>query len=119
MQTGYSKGILYILTIPENFSDLYNLPEGVLTLIKEKLMQDLYVKVESRSKIGLFAYSNKTFIVHSFLSEREVARIVAEGQFEKITEINTKEITKGLYNGKTTEFTIRLNPHSYKVFRLE
>jgi hypothetical protein len=36
----YSKGILYVLTIPENPSDLYALPQPVLTQIKQYLLRD-------------------------------------------------------------------------------
>ena len=43
----YSKGIFYVLNIPENISDLYNLPEPVVSAIKGYLMEDFPVRVES------------------------------------------------------------------------
>jgi len=39
----YTNSKLYVLTIPDNFGDLYNFPAEVLTRIKELLTQDLYV----------------------------------------------------------------------------
>ena len=35
----YSKGILYVLTIPENFNDLYVLPQPMLTSIKQFVLR--------------------------------------------------------------------------------
>ena len=35
----YSKGILYIWTIPENFNDLYRLPAPVTSAIKNYVMR--------------------------------------------------------------------------------
>ncbi len=35
----YSKGVLYVLTIPDNFADLYRLPPAVTSAIKSYLMR--------------------------------------------------------------------------------
>ena len=51
----YSKGIVYLLNIPENEGDLYNLPQGVLTQMKRYLMQDFPVRIELQSRVALFA----------------------------------------------------------------
>ena len=37
----YSKGILYVLTIPENFNDLYVLPQPMLTSIKQFALREI------------------------------------------------------------------------------
>ncbi|MFN2108160.1 MAG: hypothetical protein ACK2UI_00740, partial [Anaerolineae bacterium] len=42
----YANGVLYVLTIPDNFDDLYKLPEEVLSRIRELLLRDLYVRVD-------------------------------------------------------------------------
>jgi len=47
----YGGGTLYVLTIPDNFSDLYRLPAEVLTRVKETLLRDLYVRVESPAQV--------------------------------------------------------------------
>src|SRR5208282_960517 len=62
----YSKGILYVLTIPDNFADLYNLPPEVLTSIKTYILGSFPVRLEAPSRVSLFAYDNQTFVVESF-----------------------------------------------------
>ena len=39
----YGNGVLYVLTIPDNFSDLYQLPSETLTQIRQVLLQDFPV----------------------------------------------------------------------------
>ena len=119
LQAQYAAGMLYVLTIPDNFSDLYNLPVGILSMIKSKLMQDIYVSVDGPAQVGLFVYDNNTFIVQSFLSERETANIAVKGKYNFITDLTTKEITEGLQDHEITIFKIQLSPHAYQAFKIE
>lgn len=59
---GLLKGRLFILVIPENDSDLYQLPQEILTQIRKEVMGDLPVYLDSPSKISLFTYDNNTFV---------------------------------------------------------
>jgi hypothetical protein len=58
----YANGHLCILTIPDNFADLYDLPAGVLTRIKQIVIQDHFVRADSPSEIALFTYDNDAFV---------------------------------------------------------
>ncbi len=129
VQAGYSKGTLYVLTVPENFSDLYSFPAQILTQIRNVLLKDLYVRSESPGDVSLFVYDNDTFIVQSFLPESVDVILSLDPKFSKI-----KELTGGgefaaqaagggmgfggfsAGGGKRSLFTVRLKPHSYLVF---
>ncbi len=65
----YSNANLYILTIPDNYSDLYQYPPEVLNRIRTVVTQDLNIRLEGPSQVSLFYYDNGTFIVESFLPE--------------------------------------------------
>jgi hypothetical protein len=65
-----------LLTLPENFSNLYRLPPQVLTRIKETLLKVLNVRVERPAQVALFTYKNHTFIAESFLAQSSEVRIV-------------------------------------------
>ena len=119
LQAGYGNSIMYVLAIPDNFGDLYNLPEGTLTMIKNILMKDIYVSTESKSKISLFVYDNNTFIVHSFLPHREKVKIAIKGGAGKLRNLNSNRILEGVRYGSKTEFSITINPHTYQVFKVE
>jgi hypothetical protein len=122
----YAKGKLYVLTVPDNFGDIYSLPPEVLERIRETLMKDLYVRVDGPAKVSLFVYDNNTFIAESFLPEDAKIRIVLDSRFTKLSdaisgeELSGKEIPGfwGRKSGKTG-YDAALKPHSFRVFRCE
>ncbi|MDO4948855.1 MAG: hypothetical protein Q4E55_01610 [Bacteroidales bacterium] len=65
----YSKGNIYILTVPDDFSDLYVYPDAALNTIRRILCRDLKATLEGPSKVSLFEYDNDKAIVESFLDE--------------------------------------------------
>jgi hypothetical protein len=129
-EADYSKGHLYVLTIPDNFSDLYNLPEEVLNRIRQVLCGQMNVQIEAPSKMSLYVYDNNTFIVESFLDAETIVKIVTPSTFSSITDLNSNEVITGETrkpgfsyidrNQKTKNvYTITVKPHSYRVFKLQ
>ncbi len=129
IQAGYGKGSLYVLTIPENFSDLYSFPALILTQIRNALLRELFVRVESPGDVSLFVYDNDTFIVESFLPETVDVRISLDPRFGRIRELTTGEELAGqsggaaggfggfgMSGGKRTVVPVKIKPHSYLVF---
>ncbi len=119
LSAAFGSGTLYVLTIPDNFSDLYSLPEGALNVIKSVLMQNMDVRIESPAKVALFTYDNHTFAVHSFLPHNESVKIIVKGQVADLKELTTGRVIKGINNGKSSVFTIEIGPHTYRVFEAE
>ena len=128
-QARYGNASLFVLTIPESFGDLYELPEGVLNRLRDVLSPGMNVRIEGPAKVSLFIYDNNTFIVESFLPETSKVRIVISSPGGKITDIVTGE--QETSDGKTTSmiwgrkpgekiyYDIELKPHSYRVFRVD
>ncbi len=128
----YANGHLFILTIPDNPADLYQLPPAVLTRIKQTILQDFYVRVDGPGSMSMYAYDNDTFIVQSFLDEPTDLRLVTDGRIMTLRDVETGEVLNGtaipvpppggwgprLDAGKAT-FDTRIAPHSYRVFRAE
>jgi hypothetical protein len=126
----YANGTLYLLTIPENFADIYNLPAEVLSEIRKTLSTDLYVRLEGPAKVSLFLYDNHTLIVESFLDKTTDVSLVADSKFTKLTDvvsgdlISAEKITSNIPRAQPSasqdvRFSFSLKPHSYKVFRIE
>jgi hypothetical protein len=129
-EADYSKGKLYILTIPDNFADLYNLPAEALNVIRKALGSQLKVSIEGPGNVSLFLYDNNTCIVESFLPATTSINIVTAAPFKKLTDINTNETISGTErkpqtfwflpkNNGSNVFTIALKPHSFRVFKFE
>jgi hypothetical protein len=123
----YSKANLYILTIPDNYSDLYQYPANVLNRIRTVVTQDFNVKLEGPSKVSLFYYDNGTFIVESFLPEPVAVKIIAKQPISFLEDLITGESLEGNLVpsppfgikeiNPERSFEITIKPHSYRVFR--
>lgn len=129
-EADYSKGHLYVLTIPDNFSDLYLFPAEVLNKIREVMGSQLPVQIEGPSGISLYVYDNNMFIVESFLEKEAAMNIVTPKQSNKITDLSNNQ----QYDGEIRKpgmsyieknraekniFSISIKPHSFRVFRIE
>jgi hypothetical protein len=127
LQTKYSNGFLFVLVIPENFADLYNLPAEALNRLRQVLTQDLNIRIEGPSQISLFIYDNNTFIVNSFLPRDENIKIIINKNISEIQNILSGEkltgkkeknpVVWGRINEEVSTFELKIKPHSYLVFR--
>jgi hypothetical protein len=125
----YSKANLYVLTIPDNYSDLYQYPAEVLNRIRTVVSQDINIRLEGPSQISLFYYDNGTFIVESFLPEPVTVKIVAKEPITTFNDLLTGEsylgvvVTGSPYRNRETNatrsFEITIKPHSYRVFQMK
>ena len=88
----YANGVLYVLTIPDNFDDLYKLPVDVLARIREVLLRDLYVRVDGPAQVMLFVYDNATFIVQSILPEPVDVRIITDSAVPALRDLQTGDV---------------------------
>jgi hypothetical protein len=123
----YSKGSLYVLTIPDNFSDLYQYPADILNRIRAVATQDFDIKIEGPSQVSLFYYDNGTFIVESFLPEPVTIKIISDQSVSAIEDLLSGESVEGALVplppfmarsiGQTKSFEVTIKPHSYRVFR--
>jgi hypothetical protein len=119
----YSRGALYVLTIPENFNDLYLLPPEVLAQIRRYVMGDFPVSIDAPAQVSLYAYDNNTFVVESFRDEPVNVAVRAAGDFDHIRNLATGATIDGTpapqLRGPRTTYLITLPPHSFMAFTEE
>jgi len=126
----YGHGNLFVLTIPDDFNDLYNLPQPVLTSIKSYIMQDFPVQMNAPSQVSLFAYNNGTFVVESYRNHPVKVTLSVLGKGKQLENLLTGKVLQG--EGSThrhifqmpgnpvrTSFTVTVEPHSYVGFKTE
>lgn len=112
----YSKGVLYVLTIPQAQGDLYSLPPDVLTAIRNVVCRDMYVRLEAPSQVSLFVYDNDTFIVESFRERADTARIVTDRRIARLRDLVTGRELVGQSRGDRMVFDTFVRPGTYSVF---
>jgi hypothetical protein len=91
----YGKGKLYVLTIPDNFADLYELPEGTLDALRSYVMGGFPVRVDAPAKVSLFAYDNGTMVVESFRDEATEVTVRVKGRVRGVKNMQTGMVLEG------------------------
>lgn len=120
----YSKGMLFVLTIPENLNDLYRLPQPVLTAIKTYLLQQFPVQLDAPSQVSLFVYDDNHFVVESFRDAPVDVTVSILGVHSNIRNIATGAIVSGEpvpprpkgqmpLTAERTSFKLTIMPHSF------
>ncbi|MGA3343641.1 MAG: hypothetical protein ABSC76_02125 [Terracidiphilus sp.] len=133
----YSKGILYVLTIPEDPTDLYALPQPALTAIREYLLRDFRIQIDAPSLVSLFAYDNHSFVVESYRDAPVLVTVYTLGTATHLRNLATGEVVQGSKassetakatstatsiarrrppQADRTEFHIEVAPHSFLAF---
>lgn len=67
----YGEGTISVITIPDDFGDLYAYPREVLNLIRALFAKECAFLLDGPSMIQLFTYDNNTAILHSDLPYEE------------------------------------------------
>ncbi len=120
----YGKGKLFVLTIPDNFTDLYAMPEAALNAIRSYVMGDFPVRIEAPAQVSLFAYDNGTFVVESFRDQPADVTILLK-QGSTLSNLVTGDHPVALPPVKSssrrpepplTSYRVKVQPHSYLAF---
>ena len=125
----YSKGMLFVLTIPDDFGNLYDYPAPALNVIRRAMSKDVGAYIEGPSKVALFPYDNKTMVVENFNDTSVNLRVVVNTKVNSLRNLLTGETYKPAtlpqvfsgwgrnrffgYADGATVFDITLPAHSY------
>jgi len=126
----YGGADLYVLTIPDNFNDLYSLPPKVLNRIREVLCGSLGLWIEGPSEVALFLYDNSTLVVESFRDEITEVKIVMKekknflvnpvsGEKIEVTVIPEQSFRGRVYSPEMYQYYVTLPPHSFGIFKTD
>ena len=126
----YSKGTLYLWTMPENFGDLYNLPQPMLTRIKDYLFAKAPVRIDAPPQVALFTYDNGAFVVENYRDEPAKVTISVAGTVASLREINRQQLlspsaqptaadifSRSRTAPPRTSFAVEVPAHSFRVFK--
>ena len=136
----YGQGTFCVLAIPDDFADLYRLPQSVLNQIRALLGRDVFVSLDGPHHVSLFAYDNRTFIVQNFQSQAVSARVsvtraarlhdLLSGQTIAAAQTGSDTFDVGgrgggrggrgiLAGSSGTVFGVTVPAHSFRVFQTE
>ena len=117
LETHYSKGLVYVMNIPDEYGALRHMPKEVIDEMRRLLMQDLFVDVKGKAPFGLFVYDNDTLIIQSFAAYGNVYEFILDEKYNKLIDIETGEMFKGQCLNHQMRFEVRIKPSYYKALR--
>ncbi len=136
----YSKGKLYVLTIPNDPADLYALPPTVLSAIRSAVGTAEPIRIDDGpAQVALFRYDNGTFIVQNYLPTAAEVTTSVVGTVAQIHNLLTGEDVapaptvsavpgRGFGGSRgpapagpppRTSFKFTVLPHSYMAFAVQ
>jgi hypothetical protein len=119
-----------MITIPENFADLYNLPAEVLNKVREIVCSPMGIELNGGSKVSMFLYDNNTFVVESFNDEPVEVDVLLSEKPKSVTDLSTNQKLKmeivppgrnqrGKGVPEKYGCKITLPTHSFRAFKIE
>jgi len=99
IETNYSEGKLFIITIPEKFSDMYLYPVEALDSIKRRIMPTVPVTLSAPAGVGIFLYDNDTFIVESFITHATPVSVTVKGINCSLENLENGTVLEGITGG--------------------
>jgi hypothetical protein len=130
----YGNGTFYALAIPDDFADLYRLPQGILNQVRGILGSDVFVSLDAVDHVSLFAYDNRTFIVQNFRAQPINGRVNVVRATRLRDLLSDQTVTgqgggggggggrggRGNFGGNSgTAFEVAVPAHSFRVFQAE
>lgn len=114
----YGKGRLFVLTIPDDYGNLYHYPQAILKPIRQIFSPDAPVLLDSFAKIGYFAYDNNCFALHSFQPYYDEISFEVKAENAIVEDIVTGVRLSGHNIDGSTVFRLRAIPGVNRVFRV-
>lgn len=129
--TGYGKGTMFVITIPDDYGHLYYFPREILKAVRDNICEEMLVSIDAESRVGLFVYDNDTFIVQSFLPYNTSVKILVNRSRVMLKKIDNKyeyddgnnfasedrmNMEGSHISGKTL-FEIKLQSGTFNVFK--
>jgi hypothetical protein len=108
----YSNGNLWVLTIPEDFGNLYDYSVTILNTFRRLTSTELGVYLEGPAKVSLFLYDNGYLIVENFndIGVNVTLRFAATSDLVEDNEAATSFL-------RVRDVELPLAPHQYRAFK--
>jgi hypothetical protein len=117
LKSQYGEGMIYILSIPDTYSDLYKIPAESLSLIRNLLLDDMEVILEAPAQVSIFPYDNSSYIVHSFLPHKTDVGLRIKHSEGHLVDLLSGEELRLQDSGNEMIYRTSLSPYSYRVLK--
>ncbi|NLO41301.1 MAG: hypothetical protein GX115_17790, partial [Ruminiclostridium sp.] len=118
LKTAYGNGSLFVLTIPDDYGDLYHYPREVLNSIRQAISLKGAAELDAPANIGLFTYDNNTFVIKSFLPHQQDVTLTIPKPGVQLMDVVSGSVLEGDCKRQATAFALELSPMSHRVYKI-
>lgn len=127
----YGKGQMMTFVVPDNFSDIKDMPREVLMQIRKEFCRDMPLYLDCGKNVGLFMYDNDVFVTYpyEYLNEGpQACYIHVKGDAECLTDLsNNRKVSayrvvpenKWQKTPMETVFKIETHPDVFKFWKID
>jgi hypothetical protein len=128
LETPYARGQLYVLDVPANMGDLYQLPEPALDELRGYLLERFPVRIDAPAQVSLFAYDNHTLVVESYKASPSTVRVFVKGSAARLVDLASGQSVSPAPQTTSepvpaeqgeTSFVVQLPAHSFRAYQLQ
>lgn len=91
-EDNYGKGRLFILNVPENFADLYKLPQPVWRAINKHMSMGQRVYLGCPAQFNFFAYDNNVYGIQSYRPMAQTVQVIVRGDCKGLRDLETGKV---------------------------
>lgn len=118
----YGKGDMTTVVLPDEFSNIKNLPEQMLLCIRYALLGDGKCYLEGPAQHSLFTYDNDVLALYSYTADYckpECVKLHVQGKALSLTELERGRTIKPLYTSETeTVFNTFSEPGDFAFYKI-
>ncbi len=85
----YGKGVISVITIPDDMGDMYHYPKEVLLVIRNLFKKATGLVLDAPSNVQMFLYDGNYVIIRSDIPYEEEMSVILDNENTKLVNINT------------------------------
>jgi len=97
---------------------MYRYSEEALSAIKQRIMGNMNIFVQSEAGIALFCYDNDHYIIESFLPHNSHISVTVKGAKCSVTNVENGRVIDGTFENNNSVFSFDISPSNFGVFRV-
>ena len=118
LKSTYSNGQIYLLNLPDNFGQLYALPELVVSTCRKLLLDELPFLVQGKGRYMFFPYEDDLFVLFSQSEHVEDYTLISKQPFKEVIDLETKQSIKSTTNQEGTKCQLHLLASTFKIYKI-
>ena len=118
LKSKYSNGKIYLLNLPDNVGQIYDLPDLVISTCRKLMLNDLPFMVQGKGKYMFFPFNEDHFVLYSQSEHVEDYELISKQPFKEVVDLETQHVIKSIDCRIGSKCQLHLFASSFKMYRI-